>query len=142
MTVPLGGITAPALRQLLQRYLKPWCFTDIDPSDIVGVVTNDKGDIVASVNVDGTTIGGDGLTTPLFLIKPQLGILNSGVAAVPAGVWNFAVVLNPALAYAVITAMPNWNTTVYFSANTSGGFTLNFSTQCPPGGGSVMWALS
>ncbi len=141
--VPFGGISVPAIRQLLARYLKPWCFTDIEFTDIAGAQTTDSGDLYGAVFTDGTTISGDGTSgNELSLIKPQLGILNAGVAAVSAGDWNVAVVLSPALAYSVIIAMPSWNTTVYFTANTSGGFTLNFSTQCPPGGGSVMWALT
>jgi hypothetical protein len=68
--VPFGGITAPAIRQLLERYLKPWCFQDISPEDIVGVTTNSDGDIMGAVQTDGVTIQGDGLNTDIALIEP------------------------------------------------------------------------
>ncbi len=70
------------------------------------------------------------------------GMLAKGVAVVTAGAWNVAVVLSPAVDYTVITAILSWNTSVWFTANTSGGFTLNFATQCPAGGGSVMWGVA
>lgn len=69
--VPFGGITAPALRQLLARYLKPWCFTDIEFTDIAGAQTTDSGDLYGAVFTDGTTISGDGTSrNELALIKP------------------------------------------------------------------------
>ena len=129
------GINATALRQWLQQWLKPWAFADIEFGDIAGAQTNDNGDIIASVKVDGVTIGGDGLGTPLFDIR------QTGQIAVPAGSYNVPVVLAPALAHTLIVALPNWNTTVYFSLDSNAGFTLNFGTSAPAGGGLVFWGV-
>jgi hypothetical protein len=130
-----SGINATAFRAWLQTWLKPWCFQDIEFGDIAGAQTNGDGDLVAAVNVDGVTIGGNGLGTPLFVIR------QTGQIAVPAGSYNVPVVLAPALAHSLIVALPNWNTTVYFSLDSAAGFTLNFGTSAPPGGGLVFWGV-
>jgi hypothetical protein len=156
------GINATALRQWLQTWLKPWAFSDIEFGDIVGAQTNDNGDLVVTVLVDGITIGGDGAGTPLFVIPPVViagtgisitgtlpnltisatgtGAAAKGVQAITAGSWNQAVALGPT-PHTVVMATPNWNTTVYVTGDSSAGFTLNFGTSCPPGGGSVMWMV-
>jgi hypothetical protein len=36
-----------------------------------------------------------------------------------------------------MAAMPDWSTTVFFSVKAVGGFTLNFGTAAPGGGGNV-----
>jgi len=129
------GINATAFRAWLTTWLKPWCFADIEFGDISGAQTNGDGDLIASVLTDGVTIGGDGLNVPLFLIR------ETGQVAVPAGSWNVPVVLSTPLAHSIIIALPNWNTTVYWSADSAAGFTLNFGTQAPPGGGLVNWGV-
>lgn len=42
-----------------------------------------------------------------------------------------------------IGATPNWNTTFWVGAQTTGGFTLYFNTPAPPtGGGVILWSVS
>lgn len=129
------GINATAFRAWLTTWLKPWCFQDIEFGDIAGAQTNGDGDLIASIKTDGVTIGGDGLNVPIFLIRQY------GQAVVAAGAYNVPVVLSPALAHSVIIALPNWNTTVFWTSDSSGGFILNFGTSAPPGGGLVNWGV-
>lgn len=63
----------------------------------------------------------------------QLDVQGMRVTGMAGGVAVAAVVLPnpyPDATY-TITAMPDWNTTVFFSAQTKTGFTLNFGTVTP-----------
>ena len=40
-----------------------------------------------------------------------------------------------------VVANPNWNTSVYVTSKTVTGFTLNFGTVAPGGGGTVDWIV-
>ena len=134
-----GVTNVRALIKVLEQILKPAAFQDITFADIVGADVDSNGNLMVSVLVDGTTIGGDGKTVPLFVINPVLG---KGSQAIPAGAYSQAVVLPSPIAHSALLALPSWNTTIYYIADAPAGFTFGFGTQCPLGGGTVFWLIA
>jgi hypothetical protein len=125
-----------------------------DGTTIVGDGTS--GAPIALVTPVTVADGGTGTATPGLIAGAGIAITGpwpdqtisatgtgaaaKGVQAITAGAWNQAVALGPT-PHTVVMATPNWNTTVYVTGDSSAGFTLNFGTSCPPGGGSVMWMV-
>lgn len=73
-----------------------------------------------------------------YLTKAGVGIQAITAAATSKAI-TFALTEPDAL-YGVL-ATPNWSTTCYVSALATSGFTLNFGTAAPGGGGKVTWAV-
>jgi hypothetical protein len=79
----ITGVALPALRQILQRMLKPAAFRDLSYGDLAGAQVDSNGDPLVSVNTDGTTISGGtidestGTQEPISLVTP-VSVENGG----------------------------------------------------------------
>lgn len=63
----------------------------------------------------------------------RLGVVVAPGATTVSVTWER---VEPTTQYGV-TALPNWNTTVYLTARSTTGITLTFGTAAPGGGGAV-----
>jgi hypothetical protein len=76
-----------------------------------------------------------------FLTQGGVGVNVAVVAAAVVKAIAFADGKNePDVNYAVLAA-PSWNTTVWVTAKATTGFTLNFGTAAPGGGGFVDYSV-
>ena len=112
-----------------------WLISDSPTNNLGDVVTTGGGSFEVEITCFGEYAG-----SPWVVTRTPVRATTTGQASASAGNWSVAVTLSPSVTHTTITTQPNWNTTVYESNDSSAGFTLNFSTMVPPGGGVVQWA--
>ena len=126
-----GGTTATAI------YIKGDSWGEIGKIVLGSGVSQYVRDAIAKVIISSDV---DESNKNLGLINTDLELSNCGInAAVSEGSTSLSIVLpvaQPNANYAVLVC-PNWNTTVWITGKTSTGFTINFGTPAPTGGGYV-----
>jgi len=94
-TPGMGGVSSPAIRQMLQRILKPHCFRGLSVMDVAGLQTDSRGNVIASVISDGVTIAGGMNGVPISGMGGPAGLGTLIVVTKAFGASPFAAALSP-----------------------------------------------